>query len=175
MNAMMFLSTNTAAFLVFAGFAVAAFSGLWSLVVAAQRSILWLLAVIFIPFASIIILFVEPRSRKPFFIGLCATIAVIVGGIRIDQASGESDSKPVQVIEEVIRKAKGQQLEAAQSEDVSLEERKRRIGSWQKEIAVKKTALKPNDAAARAAFDEEFKRYMTALEKVKADMANQPK
>ena len=103
MNAMMFLSTNTAAFLVFAGFAVAAFSGLWSLVVAAQRSILWLLAVIFIPFASIIILFVEPRSRKPFFIGLCATIAVIVGGIRIDQASGESDSKPVQVIEEVIR------------------------------------------------------------------------
>ena len=176
MNAIEALSTNAAATLVFGGLAVAAFSGLWTLVVAAQRSIWWMLAVIFIPFANIVILFVEPRSRKPFVFGLCAGVAMAVGFIRIDQSPlNDSESKPVQGVKKVISEMKQQQVGAAGSAELPLEARKQRIVSWQKELEVKKAALQPKDAAAQAAFDQEFKRYMTALEKVKADMAKQPK
>lgn len=175
MNETLSLSANTAAILLFGGLAVALVSGLWSLVVAAQRSIWWLLAVIFIPFASIVILFVEPRSRKPFVIGLCAAIAVIVGIIGMDPTPHDSDTKVIREIKVALRDIKQQQANAAGSSELPLEVRKQRIVSWQKELEAKKAALQLKDGAARAAFDEEFKRYMTDLEKVKADVAKQPK
>lgn len=161
--------------MLFGGGVVAIVSALWSLVVAAQRSIWWLLAVLFIPFASIVILFVEPRSRMPFVAGLCGFVAVVSGYLALDVNPHDSDPKLIQEIKAAIREARQQKVESATSGELPLEVRKQRIVSWQKELEVKKTNLKPNDAAAKAAFDEEFKHYLAALEKVKADMAGQPK
>ena len=166
---------NVVYLLLFGGAAVVIVSALWSLVVAAQRSIWWLLAVIFIPFASIVILFVEPRARKPFVVGLCGLIALVAGYLSLDVKPNASDPKLVREIKEAIRDGRQVQLEVETSDALPLELRKQRIVSWQKQLEAKKTGLPPNDPAAKAAFDEEFQRYLAALEKVKADMALAPK
>lgn len=180
MNVPLVLSTNVAVVLLVGGFATAIVSGLWSLVVAAQRSIWWLLAVLFIPVAGFVILFVEPRSRKPFVVGLCAMIAVFAGAFGMDTTLQDSDTKFAQGIKAALRDARHQQAESAGLEELPFDEqplevRKQRITSWQKELEARKAALPPKDTAAQAAFDQELKRYLTALEKVKADVAKQPK
>ena len=175
MNVILVLSMNVAVGFLIGGAVVVLASGLWSLVVAAQRSIWWLLAVIFIPFASIAILFVEPRSRNPFVAGLCGVAAIVCGYLALDETPHDSDPPLVRQIKVVIQAARQQQLESATSALLPLEVRKQRIVSWQKELEAKKTALPPNDAAAKGAFDEEFIRYLAALDKVKADMASLPK
>lgn len=161
--------------LVFLGVALMVFGNLWTLVVAAQRGILWLLAVLLLPITGLILLFVEPKSRKPFVVALLGA-GIAVGALF---AADREMFQGGDFVDQILRPLRGEKNVAESGsvgdESGTLEERKARIRTWQTQLEAKKAALKPADAAAQAAFNQEFQQYLAALEKVKAEMAAQPK
>ncbi|HZJ14325.1 MAG TPA: hypothetical protein VFD27_04710 [Chthoniobacteraceae bacterium] len=148
-------------------------AGIWTIVVAAQRSILWLLAVILIPFASLVLVLVESKARRPFVVSLIGVGFTLWGVSKVEQEPESSDAWARQFVHSV----RGQKAEArpkpGDSPPATLEARKKRIREWQAQLQAKRAALRPNDAAAQAEFDREFQRYLAELEKVKAEMAAQ--
>jgi len=55
--------------------------GIWLLITAFQKHVLWGLAYIFLPFAAIVFVCMNwDRAGKPFLLGLLAT-AALIGGI----------------------------------------------------------------------------------------------
>ncbi len=161
--------------LILAGLAIMVFGNIWTLVVAAQRSILWLLGVLLVPFVGFILLFVEPKSRKPFVVALLGAGMAIGGFVAADPGMFQNG----RIVDQILRPLTGEKnegVDAAASDDTgTLEERKARVRTWQGQLEAKRAALKPTDPEGKARFDEEFKQYLAALEKVKAEMAAQPK
>lgn len=67
-------------FYMIAGLLLAAFGGIWLLVVAFRESVLWGLGVVFIPFVSVIFAIIHWDDAKwPFLINLAGTILFFVG------------------------------------------------------------------------------------------------
>jgi hypothetical protein len=162
-------------FLFIGGLVMLVVCGLWSLIVAAQRSVLWLLAVIFVPFAGLVLLFVEPRSRPPFFAQLLAGAIMFWGLIGIDTKAGEKPDLLVR-LEELFKKSpdtKGRDLESPSLEQDLLAQRTARLNEWRARLEANRAALKPKDTAAKAAFDRELGLYMAELEGVNAEIARQ--
>ena len=169
------LSSNVAVGLLALGSVTVVISGLWTLVVAAQRGILWLLAVLLLPVTQLVLLFVEPKSRRPFVVSLIGFGLMFGGvlGMEDDQTGGGN------VLQRIVQMVKSRRAgtdapaesPAALAAAGSLGAHKARVRQWQAELEARKAALKPGDAAAQAAFNEELQRYLAELEKVKAEDA----
>lgn len=142
----------------FVSIAMLLISFIWFLVVAAQRSIWWLLGSLLLPLVGIILVVVEPRARSPFFVNLLAC-AGIFGSIYLgeDTPLGLESTEIGQLAQSVRRWW-----------EPTLEERKANIRDWKKELEAKKSALPRGDAAAKAGFDAEYQEYSAELESVKA-------
>jgi hypothetical protein len=159
------------------GLIFAVIGGLWSLVVAAKRSFLWLLAVLIVPFAQLILLIVEPKARLPFVASVLGTVLIITGFFGADPKAFATES----FVGRFLVKDKPKTEMAVESElppaahVETLDEKKARIQKWQSALEVKKAALKPGDATAKAEFDRELQEYLTELDKVKAEIATEPK
>src|SRR5690606_11430395 len=55
-------------------------TGIWTLVLAFQRHVLWGLAYLLVPFASLVFLFVAwAEAKKPFLIGLVGLLIATIG------------------------------------------------------------------------------------------------
>lgn len=160
--------------LILAGFGVFIVGNVWTLVVAAQRSVLWMLAVMLLPLAALIFVIVEPKSRLPFVVAMLGAGMLLGGMFAYDPRVFQSET----AVEEIfIALEEGQDALRTRSwlGQGTLEERKSRIRAWQAELEAKKSALQPGDTAARAAFDRELPRYLDALQKLTTDMAPPPK
>ena len=170
---MLALSNNVAVGLFGLGIVIVLIATLWTLVVAAQRGILWLLAVLLLPVTQLVLLFVEPKSRRPFVFSLIGFGLIVGGVLGMEDVQGGGGT----VFDRIVQSLKGKQTLTAESADApaedapagSIEARKARIRQWQAQLETKKAALKPGDAAAQAAFNEELQRYLAELEKVKAE------
>jgi len=167
------ISPSAASALVFVGLIILFIGGIWTLVVAAQRSVLWFLAVFFLsPIANLILLFVEPRAIKPFVLGLVGCGVFVFGVLNTegDKPFGQKLEAIFHDEEEGESDEKGKvSLEAPSAQP--LEARKKRIQDWQKQLEAKKAAIRPGDTVAQAAFDKELKEYMADLNILKADIA----
>ena len=143
---------------------------LWMLAAAAQRGVLWFLAVLFLGFPALILVFIEPRARAPFML-MIVGVACIVGTAltldhektkgwsvrkKLDYLFSEHDAKAEPVAEPVVP---------------TLAARQERLRAWQRELERKKAALKPTDPAGQAAFNQELNTYLVELQKVKDEMA----
>jgi hypothetical protein len=161
--------------LVLLGLALFVVGEFWFLIVAAKRSVLWLIAVLLLQIASFILLFVEPKSRLPFLVvmlGIGFGVGGHFGANPEMRVNGRVDMDRVISVLERETIGHGSVLSG---DEGTLEERKVRIRAWQAQLEAKKAALKPADTTAQAAFSQEFQQYLAALEKVKAEMAAQPK
>ncbi|WP_197528896.1 hypothetical protein [Aeoliella mucimassa] len=66
--------------LMYAGLLISAVGGIWTLVVAAQESIVWLLACMFVPFAGLVFIITHwEEASKPFLINLGGTLLMFFG------------------------------------------------------------------------------------------------
>jgi hypothetical protein len=148
-------------------------AGIWTIVVAAQRGILWLLAVILIPFANLVLVLVESKARRPFVVSLIGVGFILWGVSKVEREPESSDAWARQLVHSVRHQKDAAQPKSEDSPPAMLEARKKRIREWQAQLQVKRAALRPNDAAEKTEFDREFQRYLKELEKVKAEMAAQ--
>lgn len=156
------------------GLLLFAFGELWFLVVAAKRSVLWLIAVLVFQIAGLIILFVEPKSRLPFLV-IMLGIGLMVGGYLAAEAAMFANENPVSAIMKPLTGMKSSEGLGWFGDEGTFDERKDRMRMWQKELEAKKAAFKPSDTPAQAAFDQELQSYMQALERLRAEIAAAPK
>lgn len=64
------------------GIIISAFAGIWFLVVAFKESVIWGLCCLFLPFASLIFLFVHwSEAKRPFLWSLLAIIPLVAGAM----------------------------------------------------------------------------------------------
>ena len=62
------------------GFIICFVGGIWCLVLAFKESVLWGLGYIFIPFVSLVFVFMHwDKTKKPFLITLAGAVLAIVG------------------------------------------------------------------------------------------------
>jgi hypothetical protein len=166
--------------LIVGGFVIAALCSIWNMVVAAQRHIGWLLAVLFVPFANLVLPIVERRARLPL-VGLFLGAGLMVwGSLGMDPKPGEETSLRGRwnqfydgFMKGLLSKTSDDRTPDAKPE--SLEQRTNRMRDWQARLETKWVALKPNDPVAKAAFERELAQYMAELNQLKADMANSPR
>jgi hypothetical protein len=180
MNLFLALSDQQATILFFAGIVLMIVGGLWTLVVAAQRGVLWFLAVFFLsPLANLIFLFVEPRAIKPFLVSVAGVVAFFWGVFSIDTSKGGPKGDLAARIERIFKgsgesKSDDDSSPGLETPADSLEARQQRIREWKSRLEAKQAALKPGDTAGKAAFDRELEEYKIELEKVKAEGARAP-
>jgi hypothetical protein len=163
MSPLFAITANTTLILALAAIASLLIGYIWLLVAAAQRGILWFLAVFFIGIAGLVLAIIEPRARAPFFLMILG-VGLFVGAV-VNQDSDKTKGMTTR-----------QRMEFLFSDHdtkagPSLAERQEHIRTWQKDLERKKAALKPNDSAGQAAFNEELNQYLAELQKVKDDTA----
>jgi hypothetical protein len=162
---------------VYAGLALLAICTIWSWVIAAGRGVGWFLAVFFFsPLALLIFAFVESKAWKPI-LGMVAGVCILFWGVTGVEGGRASQREALNKLRTALglekKSADGEKEEtlepSAPASAETLEQRKDRIRAWQVSLQAKQAALKPNDPAAKAAFDREFAEYMAELDKVKAE------
>jgi hypothetical protein len=138
--------------------------GIWSIVVAFQRSIVWGLCYLFVPFASLVFLFVAwAEVRRAFFIQIAGCALVLIpfylpnqGGLDIQKRLTDYASAELGVGK------KGATAPAAPAVDpnntVFAE-----LAVREKELQERKAALNPKDTIAARQLTEEILRYNADL------------
>lgn len=156
--------------------------GIWMLVVAFQRSILWLLGCIFIPFVSFILVIVEPKARPPFFVYLATCAALIAMIVLVDTPRNANmgpwdrfgyifskDARSGSHSSHYIREESTPAPAAPRAPSVAA--RTEALRAWQMELERKRAALNPNSPSELAQFNRELEDYKAQLQQVKTAAA----
>ena len=136
------------------------------LVIAARRSVMWLLGCIFLPFVGLFLVFVDADARKNFVYQV-VLILVALGVFFV--AVGQDERR------NVWSRGKGTTKGSVEGSTQTLADKQADIRNWQKKLESMKAALRPGDAAQKAEFDRELAEYLVELDKVKLEAASAPK
>lgn len=137
------------------------------LVIAARRGVLWFLACLFVPFATIALVIIDSSARRNFLYQVLVAIAAFgVGFGTLDGDQRKELFSSGKVSESSEKTAENTSVESGATP--TLTERQDRIRTWQKKLEGMKRALPPGDSPQKVAFDRELAEYLAELEKVKA-------
>lgn len=162
-----FALSPTSAFYILIGLAVIwLFLQIGFLVIAARRSVLWLLGCIFLPFVSLFLIFVDADARKNFVY----QVLLILVGIGVFFVAVDKEERG-----NVWNRGKGKAVSSVEGSTQTLADKQANIRNWQKKLESMKAALRPGDAAQKAEFDRELAEYLVELDKVKLEAASAPK
>lgn len=150
-------------------------ASLWSLVLAFQRHILWGLAVLLLPFAGLIFLFVAwSEAKRPFVLSLCAIIPAAGAFLALPPQFLESGN-PMQMIEVMRAQATpGRAAPSTPKPEPTLNERLANLRVREQTLRVRKTQLAAGDRAGTEALTKEIASYNVELQKVLALINQQP-
>ena len=160
------------------GLLVCFVSGIWSVVVAFQRHVLWGLAVLLLPFAHFVFLFVAwAEAKKPFLIGLVGVLVATVGVFCMPRET---------VAQYVAMSTRGGPVEfdlnAAGFGDVQqvantapapdVQQRLATLRAREADLLARRSAVDPKNAAAVAAMDAEIRAYNAELQPLLQQLKN---
>jgi hypothetical protein len=160
------------------GLIVCFVSGIWSLVVAFQRHVLWGLAYLLVPFASLVFLFVAwAEAKKPFLIGLVGLLIATIGVFFVPKQSVQQLSAmvaggaPVEFDMEAAGLGGVQQV-AHTAPALDVQQRLATLRLREADLLARKSAVDPKNAAAVAAIDAEIRAYNAELQPLLQQLSN---
>ena len=138
--------------------------GIWSIVVAFQRSIVWGLCYLFVPFASLVFLFVAwAEVRRAFLIQILGCAMALVpfflpnqGGLDLQKRFADLAAAELGI---GTKGKSGPAIDPTKTVMVDLAAR-------EKELLARKAALNPNDAVGAQELTKEILRYNADLKVV---------
>jgi hypothetical protein len=160
------------------GLLICLVAGIWSLVVAFQRHVLWGLAVLLVPFAHFVFLFVAwAEAKKPFLIGLVGMLVAAAGFFCVPKETLQSyvamgtRGGPVQFDMGAAGAGDLQQAAnttpAAPSSD-EVQKRLAALRTRESDLLARKAATDRKNAAAVAQLDAEIRQYNDELKMLEA-------
>ena len=142
-------------------------------IIAARRGVLWFLACLFVPFATVVLVIVDSRARRNFFLQILVAIAsfcVGFGTLNADQRKSVMSTGKLPEESENATVPSTENTSVESGDSPTLAQRQDRIRVWQKKLEVMKRELPAGDSPQKVAFDRELAEYLAELEKVKAAM-----
>ncbi len=143
-------------------------SGIWSIVVAFQRHIFWGLAVLFIPLANLVFLFVAwAEAKKPFLIGVVGMFIGLIGVFAIPAENRNSllamgtRGGPVEFDMAAMNAGSGEPEALSQE---AVQGKLALLRSREADLTTRKAGVNQKDPAAVALLDAEIKQYNDELQ-----------
>lgn len=160
------------------GLLIALISNVWFLVVAFQRSVLWGLAVFFLPLANLVFLFhAWAEAKRPFQLGLASLIFFAAGFFALPKEQLQKGMMAAAARAQVqAAKEAGEPAAAVDPAPLSgyssamLQARLAALKAREADLLGRKAALNPKDAAGARALTEEIARYNAELQPVLEQM-----
>ena len=145
--------------------------GIWAIVVAFRRSIVWGLCYLFVPFAALVFLFVAWADvRRAFFTNLVGC-AILCGGLYLAMPPGLDLKKQFGAQFEQGFKVVG--APALPDPQAALTKRFEELSAREKTLLARKSALDPQDTTAAQALTAEILHYNDDLKAANAERAGQ--
>ena len=136
-------------------------AGIWAVVIAFRRSIVWGLCYLFVPFAALVFLFVAWADVRRAFLLQLAGFAVLAGGIFLGMPKGLDLKSQIAAGFEQGLKSAG--AVSAPDPGDALQKRLAELTAREQTLRARKLALDPQDAAAARALTDEILRYNADL------------
>ena len=153
------------------GLLICLVSGVWSVVVAFQRHVLWGLGVLFVPFAHFVFLFVAwAEAKKPFWIGLVGLLVATAGVFCVPKESLKqyvamgTRGGPVEFDMSALESGALQQISNPAPGTADVQARLTALRSREADLVARKAAVDPKNAAAVAKLDAEIRAYNDELQ-----------
>jgi hypothetical protein len=159
---------------------IAVVSSLWMTVNAFRASVLWGLAFIFVPFASVVFLFRQwELARRPFYLGILTAFFLLAAKSTMP---GDADKQLAKLFKLESYGKDGFELPVSKAEKPTVPgmfkaqkemELKLKLIALQKrqdDLLDRKAALAPNDRAGAVALTQEINKYNEELNPLLAEM-----
>ena len=145
--------------------------GIWAIVVAFRRSLVWGLCYLFVPFAALVFVFVAWADvRRAFFTNLIGC-AILCGGLYLAIPPGMDLKKQFGAqFEQGFKVADAVTVPDPQA---ALAKRFAELSTREKTLLARKSALDPQDTAAAQALTAEILHYNDDLKAATAERAGQ--
>lgn len=138
--------------------------GIWAIVVAFQRSVVWGLCYLFVPFAALVFLFVAWVEARRAFYTQVAGIALIFATLLLPHGGGFDWKNRLASLDLTgLPKSVSGAEATAPVEPTPQQIRLAELAMREKDLLARKAALAPKDTIAARALTEEILRYNADL------------
>ncbi|HEV7405488.1 MAG TPA: hypothetical protein VGO11_21265 [Chthoniobacteraceae bacterium] len=144
------------------------YAGIWSIVQAFCRHVLWGLAVLFVPFANLLFLIVAwSDAKRPFFLyllsgALCMGSVFMMPKDELENYVKNSPRLQEGIIQALMRFGKPEPAPKAPQGEPSYEEKMAALHAREQDILARKSRLQPGDHAGAEALNREIADYNAA-------------
>ena len=143
--------------------------GIWSIVVAFRRSIVWGLCYLFVPFAAFVFYFVAWKDVRRAFYPHFAGVLFLAGGCYLGMKPGMDWEK--QVAAQFGEGLKFAKVATPPDPQAALQKRFEELTAREKTLLARKSAFDPQDTAAAQALTAEILHYNDDLKAANAERA----
>jgi hypothetical protein len=150
------------------GLLICLVGGIWFIVVAFQRHILWGIAVLVVPLANLVFLLVAwAEAKKPFLINLAGTLLLLVGIFTLPEESRASlvrlgaTSGVAEIDMNALQTASAPPAAPTREE---IQQRLAALRTREADLLARKAAVDTSDAAAVSQLDAEIRQYNEELQ-----------